>query len=175
MSNYKEIVTKAVIGKAKKITHNEFEMNCEETPNTVLGCWVINHTFKGTNENNKVRINGDFDINVWYSFDNDTKTKVKTERYNYDDIMSLSLKDNAILDNESEVIVRSLKQPTVTDVRIVDNSIYLKVEKELGVEVVGNAKIKVNILEDDDDYEVLSENESLSDNIDDIKEEFLDA
>ena len=172
MTNYKEIVTKAVIGKAKKITHNEFEMKCEDTPNTVLGCWVINHSFNGSNKNNQVLLNGSFDINVWYSYDNDTKTKVRTEQYNYNDTMNLSLKDNAILDNETEVIVRSLKQPTVTDVSIIDGVINLKVEKELGVELVGNTKIKVNTLEDEDDYEILSESDP---NIDDIKEEFLDA
>ena len=42
MNNYKEIVTKAVIGKSKKASTNEFSMTVENTPNTVLGCWVIN-------------------------------------------------------------------------------------------------------------------------------------
>ena len=43
MANYKEIVTKTVIGKAKKTSKNEFEITTEQYPNTVLGCWVINH------------------------------------------------------------------------------------------------------------------------------------
>ncbi|MBQ4584089.1 MAG: outer spore coat protein CotE [Bacilli bacterium] len=43
MANYKEIVTKAVVGKAKKISHNDYSLKTEEVPNTVLGCWVINH------------------------------------------------------------------------------------------------------------------------------------
>ena len=43
MSNFKEIVTKAIIGKCKKRLTSNYEIECEEKPNTILGCWVINH------------------------------------------------------------------------------------------------------------------------------------
>ena len=43
MSLYKEIVTKAVIGKGKKMTSNSLQIKTEYEPNTILGCWVINH------------------------------------------------------------------------------------------------------------------------------------
>lgn len=43
MANYKEIVTKAVIGKAKKTNSMHFSFTPDETVDTVLGCWVINH------------------------------------------------------------------------------------------------------------------------------------
>lgn len=43
MSNFKEIVTKAIIGKAKKTSTNEFMLTPELRPDTILGCWVINH------------------------------------------------------------------------------------------------------------------------------------
>ena len=43
MAIYKEIVTKAVIGKGKKVSNGHYELVPESVPNTVLGCWVINH------------------------------------------------------------------------------------------------------------------------------------
>lgn len=43
MYNYKEIVTKAIIGKGKKTFKNDYEINTNEKVDTVLGCWVINH------------------------------------------------------------------------------------------------------------------------------------
>lgn len=43
MANFKEIVTKAIIGKAKKSSSNKYTLETEQVPNTVLGCWVINH------------------------------------------------------------------------------------------------------------------------------------
>lgn len=43
MATYKEIVTKAVIGKGKKYYKNTYTVSTEHEPSTVLGCWVINH------------------------------------------------------------------------------------------------------------------------------------
>jgi spore coat protein E len=43
MSSYKEIVTKAVIGKGKKSFNDVYTITPEIAPTTVLGCWVINH------------------------------------------------------------------------------------------------------------------------------------
>ena len=114
MANYKEIVTKAVIGKAKKTNQMHFSFTPDEVVDTVLGCWVINHTFEGRNENGKVMVTGSFDVNVWYAYDNDTKTKVNTKKFGYNELLKVPLKDEATLSSTSEIIVRSLKQPTVT-------------------------------------------------------------
>lgn len=43
MAAYKEIVTKAVVGKGKKYFKNNYTIEANDTPTTVLGCWVINH------------------------------------------------------------------------------------------------------------------------------------
>ena len=75
MASFREIVTKAVIGKGKKQFTDNLSLQAENTPTTVLGCWVINHTFSGEKINNIVNITGSYDINVWYSYDNDTKQK----------------------------------------------------------------------------------------------------
>lgn len=40
---FKEIVTKAVIGKGKKHFKNTYNILVEHNANTILGCWVINH------------------------------------------------------------------------------------------------------------------------------------
>lgn len=40
---YKEIVTKAILGKGKKYYKNSYSVNTTNSPSTVLGCWVINH------------------------------------------------------------------------------------------------------------------------------------
>lgn len=43
MAAYKEIVTKAIIGKGKKYFKNDYTLTPEEKPSTILGCWIINH------------------------------------------------------------------------------------------------------------------------------------
>lgn len=161
---FKEIVTKTIIGKGKKVNSNEFSMIPEETPNTVLGCWIINHAFKGYNNNGVVKVNGSFDVNVWYSYNSDTKTSVSTQKFLYEDNMNITLKDNNVLTDKSEIIVRSLKQPSVTNVKVENGNIYLTIEHELGVEIVGDTKLKINVLDDEDDYEDLNDEVS-SENI----------
>ena len=170
---FKEIVTKAVIGKGKKYFKNSYTLTTENVPTTVLGCWVINHTFSGFNNNGSVMINGEYDVNVWYSYDNDTKTTVSTKRYSYTDKINVNLKDNTGLNNSNEIIVRSLRQPTVSDVKIENNVVDVTIEKELAVEVIGDTKLKVSIEELDDDYDVVDDNDLTDEIIDEIDEEYL--
>ena len=175
MASFKEIVTKAVIGKAKKTSVSKFRVTPNEVPDTVLGCWVITHTFEGRGVNGVVYITGGFDVNVWYSYNNDTKTAVATEHFTYEDKMNIKLKDGALLNDASEIIVRSLTQPTVTDVTTENGVVHLSIEKELGVEIVGNTMIKVSVEEEEDDYEVIEDvpDEEVDEVINEIDENYL--
>lgn len=170
MAIYKEIVTKAVIGKGKKTSNTICNVTPEVTPDTVLGCWVINHEFNGANNGGSARVNGGFDVNVWYSYDNNTKTSVATNHFDYSENMNLHLKNDSKLTNNSEIIVRSLKQPTVTDVKIENGVVNMNVEKELGIEIVGDTKVKVSVEEEEDEYEII-EDEVTSEDIDTIDSE----
>ena len=168
--NYKEIVTKAVIAKGKKNSTNKYTLETEEVPNTILGCWVINHTFNGTNLGNKVLVSGSFDVNVWYSYDNDSKTAVSTQKFNYSDTMRLNVDD---VSSSNEVIVKSIQQPTVSDVSIKDGIVNLNINKELGIEIVGDTKIKVPVEELDDCYVELTDDEEVSKEIDKVETDYL--
>ena len=162
MAVYKEIVTKAVIGKGKKNSNTTCQVIPDVSPDTILGCWVINHEFRGSNNGGSVRVDGGFDVNVWYSYDNNTKTGVATGHFDYSENMNLKLRNDSTITNDSEIIVRSLKQPTVTDVKIENGSVKMNVDKELGIEIVGDTMVKVSVEEDEDDYELIE---------DDVKEE----
>ena len=173
MANYKEIVAKTVIGKAKKTSKNNVKVSPEQIPNTVLGCWVINHSFTGVNEKGIVKLNGSYDINVWYSYDSDHKTAVTTKTFNYTDSMNIPVKNDGTFNEESEIIVRSLKQPTVSEVKINGGDVDLIIEKEMGVEIVGEGKIRVTIDENEDDYEEIFDDEKLDEVVEQIDTEYL--
>ena len=104
MSNFREIVTKAVIGKAKKTSGNKFSVQTEERPDTVLGCWVINNSFSGTNNYGSVLVQGAFDVNIWYSYDNDTKTDVLKESKTYKEVVNVRRREDG--DGEHEEIIK---------------------------------------------------------------------
>ncbi len=174
MSSFKEIVTKAVIGKAKKTNTSSFTLTPEEMPNTVLGCWVINHSFSGIKgANGLVNINGNFDVNVWYSYDTDKKTAVTTKRFSYTDTMNVPLRNDANMDGASEIIVRCLKQPTVSNVKIEDGNVLLDIEKEMGVEIVGDAKVKISVEDDYDDYDEIVDDEEVDEIVENVDENYL--
>ena len=170
MSTYKEIVTKTIVGKGKKTFENTYTLIPEENPNTVLGCWIINHRFRGSNQKNEVKVNGSFDVNVWYSYDNDSKTTVSTKSFDYEELLRLRVKDFDSLSNNNEIIVRSLKQPTVQDVKIKDGQVSMLVSKELGVEIVGESKVKIATLEEELPWDDIYEEEA--DNIE-VNEDYL--
>ena len=146
---FREIVTKAVIAKGKKKYKNEYEITVDEEPTTVLGCWIINHDFSAHDDNGRVKINGSFDANVWYSYDNDTKTKVASKHITYDEIEKINIPNNDSVNRD--IIIRSLKQPTCTSAKEDQNIIKLEVEKELGIEIVGDTKVKISSVDDDND------------------------
>ena len=138
---YKEIVTKAVIAKGKKSYKNKYTIEVDNIPSTILGCWIINHQFEAHEENNLITINGSFDVNVWYSYDNDTKTTVVSKKINYNEEEKLMVPNNDI--GSKNVIVRALKQPTCISAKEDGNKINLDIEKELGLEVVGDTKVRI--------------------------------
>ena len=165
MANVKEIVTKAVIGKTKKSTKENREIIIDTNINNVLGCWVINHNFSGSGKDGLVKVNGSYDINIWYSYENNTKTNVIVQNFTYDDEVNVKLKSDEVLSDNNEIIVRSLSAPQVSDVKVDDNTIKLVVEKELGVEIVGDMKVRVNVEDIIDDYD----EDGISDEVEDIK------
>ena len=156
MSTYKEIVTKAVVGKGKKYYKNTYTVNTDNNPDTVLGCWVINHKFSGSEENGKIVINGSFDVNLWYSYDNNTKTSVITKNIPYKEVVTVSQKETTD-SSKKDIIVRSLKQPSCVSAKEDGSSINIEIEKELGVEIVGDTKVKVAIEEDEEPWDELPE------------------
>lgn len=171
---FKEIVTKAVIGKGKKYFKNSYNILTENNANTVLGCWVINHEFKGYVSGGKVVIDGKFDINIWYSYDNDKKTAVANKSISYSETGSIKTKSGTSLEG-SDIIVRALKQPSCSNVNIKDDVIEFDIEKELGIEVVNDEKVKIAIEEDEEPWDTLDdEQEEIDKTIDkEVKEDFI--
>ena len=171
---FKEIVTKAVIGKGKKYFNNSYNLLAEHNANTILGCWVINHKFKGSVVGEKVVIDGDFDINIWYSYDDDQKTAVASKNIAYTETVSIKTKTGTSI-NGSDIIVRSLKQPTCSNVTAKDDVIEFDIEKELGIEVVNDAKVKIAIEDDEDPWDTLEDDEEeVEKKIDEeVKEDFI--
>lgn len=155
---YKEIVTKAVIGKGKKYFKNNYSIESTDNPTTVLGCWVINHKFKGYKSGDKIGVDGSFDVNIWYSYENDSKTTVVNKKFDYNDLLNVKTRNDVDLTGDTDIIVRSLKQPTCSKVNILENGVInFDIEKELGVEIVGETKMKIAIEDEEDPWDEIDD------------------
>ena len=157
MASYKEIVTKSIIGKGKKYFKNNYSINADNNPTNVLGCWVINHKFKGYKSGDKIGVDGSYDVNIWYSYDNDSKTTVLNEKIDYNELFNVKAKDSADFSGDTDIIVRTLKQPTCSKVDVEDGVIKFDIEKELGVEIVGETKIKIAVEEDEEPWDEIED------------------
>ena len=165
MANYREIISRAVINKGKKVFSQEGQIQVNNSPSTILGCWVINHKFNGVKQNNQIIIDGSYDVNIWYSYDNDTKTDVVKESHTYSE--TVKMRDiNTSYDN-TNIVVRSLTDPKCVSVDINNDSIDYRVDLELGIELVGDVKVKVEVLDDLDDYDLIKDESKIDKEIDD--------
>ena len=94
---------------------------------------------------------------------------------NYKEIVSVNEKEKPDTDIK-DIIVRSLKQPTCISAKEKENSINIEIEKELGVEVVGDTKVKIAIEEDEDAWDILEDDydDEIDKEIDNsVKEDFI--
>jgi spore coat protein E len=172
MGEYREIITKAVVAKGRKYTKSNHTICPSHQPSSILGCWIINHTYEAKKVGNKVEVRGYYDINVWYSFNKNTKTEVVTERVEYCDVIKLKYRDPDSLDDQ-DVIARVMQQPNCMECVISSNGdkIIVHVEREFIVEVIGETKVIVAVYPDKCD----SEDEDWGSGVEDEDFEDLDA
>ena len=173
MGSFREIVTKAILGKGKKTFTHHNAIEVSNLPSTVLGCWVINHNFNGVKQNDRISIAGSYDINIWYSYDNDTKTDVIKETYNYNEIVKMHNENNDY--DDASIIVRSLSDPKCVKVNINNDKIEYQVDVELGIELVGETKVKISVDENLDDYNLIVDEDSIEQQIEEsVNENYLE-
>jgi spore coat protein E len=175
MSHYREIITKAVVAKGRKFTKSQHTISPAHHPSSILGCWIIAHKYEAKKVGNKVEIRGSYEINVWYSYNHNTKTEVVTEKVTYSDVISLKYRDPDSQD-DLEIVARAVQQPNCIEASIskCGQKIIVHVEREFFVEAVGETKVCVAVnpngnCEDDDDWYSESEDE-----FDDLDPDFLD-
>ena len=130
------------------------------------------HNNQPSTLNNKIGVKGSFDINLWYSYDNNQQTTVATKTIEYDELFNIAVKPDSNIDGDTNIIVRSLYQPNCSNATIDNNVIKFDIDKELGIEIVGNTKIKVPVETLDDDYEILEDDPPLEE-IDKVNEDYL--
>lgn len=170
MANYQEIVTKAVIGKGKKQTCDVCEIEVDNNPSKVLGCWIINNKFNCFVNEEKVYVEGQYDAHIWYGFNEDSDTSLIKETHLYKEEIPFKMKQGEVLTNKIELKGYCTKYPTCSSLSIKDNKIVFNVDKDFVVDAIGEAVIKVQVSQVVVDEWSIEEEIDKSVNVDYIKE-----
>ncbi|GAE30838.1 outer spore coat protein CotE [Alkalihalobacillus hemicellulosilyticus] len=172
--NYREIITKAVCGKGRKFSEATHTISPSHKPSSILGCWIINHKYTAEKQGDTVVVQGSYDINVWYSYNQNTKTDVATQTVTYTDEIGLTMRDDNVLSNQMDVIARAVQQPNTLEATIAEegSDVNVQVEREFVVECIGETKVAVAVNPNGiiDDYPI----EDYSDQVSDEEYERLD-
>ncbi|MGM9986476.1 MAG: outer spore coat protein CotE [Bacillaceae bacterium] len=147
MSDYREIITKAVVAKGRKYIKSQNAIMPAHKPSSILGCWVINHVYSAKKVGNTVELTGKYNIDVWYSYNDNSKTQSLSEVCSYKDVVKLHYRDDQVVGNDQEIVARVVQHPHCLEAVISPDGsrIIVDIEREFIVEAVGETKVCVAV------------------------------
>ena len=105
----------------------------------------ITHEFEGSRNDDLIDINASFEVNIWYSTEQNMKTDIIREKVTYKKDIKVKRILTEYLKNSDDVLVKILKHPTVTNAKIIDGEIKIDVDFEILAEVIGETKMQVTV------------------------------
>lgn len=139
----REIITKAVCGKGRKFSHVTHTVTPPHKPTSILGAWIINHQYEAVKAEDGIEVVGTYDINIWYSYANNSKTEVAKETVSYVELVPLSYVDPKHRASTEEVSATSTQEPNCVEASITagGDGVLIRVEREYQVELVAETKV----------------------------------
>jgi spore coat protein E len=153
----REIYTKAVCGRGRRFSQVSHSVTPPHAPSSILGAWIINNQYDAVKSGDRVEVVGTYDINIWYSYDGNTKTDVAKETVSYVEEVPLSYLDKKHRPSTAEVGAVATQEPNCVEASITSNGkdVLIRVEREFKVEMIAETKVCVvvcpNGCDDDDD------------------------
>ena len=153
MNEIREIVTRAVVAKGKKVFNLVEKVKTKEKPYSILGCWIINHEIEASKINEVVKLDGEFEINIWFSTNNNTKTDIIRETITYKKEITTKTVVKNYLENTDDILARIIQHPTVTNAKITDDYVQVDITFEIIAEIIGETKMKVTVFKETENWE----------------------
>ncbi len=146
------IITNAVCGEATQTFQNTVYIDVDDivVPTQVLGCTIRNAKIEKSKfeeiskSHMKIRINGEFEIHIWYEENGNTNVAKSYEKFS--EIISIPVLAGQEYGSK-EILARITKDPVALGTMIINKSdlptISVQIEYELGVEIVGEARLNI--------------------------------
>ncbi|PTX58682.1 spore coat protein E [Melghirimyces profundicolus] len=148
----RQIITKAVTGKGRKFSQATHSIHPPDQISSILGAWIINHKYDAHRAGDVIEVTGSYDINMWFSFNQNTKTEVANHTVRYVEQVPLSYFDSNVREGTTEVSAVATQPPNCVEAAIAaDGTCLVRVEREFYVEMVGETKVCVAVCPGDCD------------------------
>jgi len=176
----REIITKAICGKGRRFSQATHHVTPAHTPTSILGAWIINNQYEAVKASDGVEVVGTYDINIWYSYDRNTKTDVAKETVSYVELVPLTYFDKKHRSSTAEVFAVATQEPNCVEANISSqgDSVVIRVEREFQVEMVAETKVCVVVCpggcDDFDDKDVDFADLGTEDDYEDLDPELFD-
>lgn len=152
-SGYREIITKAVCGSAKKFfRYSQQFATLDGSPATqILGTSITQMRLKdpeieADGDKIGVRVNGIFEAHIWYAYNGGKSTDLLRQAIHFEEVVPITEYDGQVLSiTDAKGIV--IKPPQTQEASVTGEG-KIKIDFELGVyvEVVGETKILVKVI-----------------------------
>lgn len=143
---YREILTKAIIAKGQKNIIDNHTLQTENNISKVLGCWIINHNYNVYLNGQKVFIMGSYDANLWYGYDDNSKSTLLIKTFEFNDEIPYNFTlEKSILSDKNELIEYETLPPNCKKMEFIDNKLIIDVERTYDVDIIGETKIKIKV------------------------------
>ena len=143
---YREILTKAIIAKGKKNIKESLSCNVSNNVSKVLGCWIINHFHTVIRENQKIFINGSYEVNVWYGYDGNTKCGLYSFSHSFNDEIPYTFTlEKVELDDKNDVKNYVIIEPSCMKMTYLNQEVFIDVVREYDIDIVGETKLKIKV------------------------------
>jgi len=152
-SGYREIITKAVCGSAKKFFRYSQQFATAEgsVPTEILGTSITQMRLKDPEiesgpEKIGVRVSGIFETHIWYSFNGGKSTDLLRQAIHFEEVIPVTEYDGQIISVTNAKA--SVINPPQAQEAVITKDGKIKVDFDLGVyvEVVGETKIMVQVV-----------------------------
>lgn len=160
---YREIITKAVCGNAKKffLLTQFIALPEGQYPTDVLGTTITKLQLTNktgiseamARQEPGINISGTFEIHVWYAHKNGKATDVARQNVQFEEIIPISEFEKGLI-SLVDAKVEIIKSPECLE-RTITKDNKIKVDVELGVyaEIIGETKVSVCIYQPDGEYD----------------------
>ena len=157
MSNMiREIYTKALLAKGQKECSLNTNMSLKNKCDSILGCWIVKHTHKAYLNEQDASIKGSFDVHLWYSYHN-IQSDVMVCKIEYEEPIPIDKVDQKTLCKTDQPISICVQEPKCKKATIEgDHDVLLEIELVMGVHVVGETMIKIEMKDNDDDLNCIN-------------------